>query len=65
MSTTKLKDKSRSGRGGRAFSPGQNGQEVFFGPLTAPNAFKRALSSLHDLMELPVIPPDSGVGYLV
>jgi hypothetical protein len=57
----KLKDKSRSDRGGRALSPGENGQEVLFGPHTAPNPFKRALNSLHDLMELPVISPDSGV----
>lgn len=65
MSSTKLKDKARSGRGGRAFSPGENGREVFFGPTTAPNSFKRALDSLHDLMELPVVSPDSAVSYIV
>jgi hypothetical protein len=64
VSRTKLKDKSRNGRGGRAVSPGENGQGVFFGPLTAPNSFKRALNSLHDLMELPAISPDSGVSCL-
>jgi hypothetical protein len=65
MSRAKLRDKFRSGRGDRAILPGEKGQEVFFGPLTAPNSFKRALNSLHDLMELPVISPDSGVSCFV
>jgi hypothetical protein len=59
MSRLKARDKTRSGRDGRTVLPGENGQEVFFGPPTAPNSFKRSLISLHDLMEL--IPPDSRV----
>ena len=55
----KVRDKARSGRGGRAMSPGEHGQDVFYGPSTAPNSFKRSLDSLHDLMEL--ISSDSGV----
>jgi hypothetical protein len=57
----KLRDKSRSDRGGpsHAGSPGENGQDFFFGPPTAPNSFKRALNSLRDLMELPVVSPVS------
>lgn len=63
----KLRDKSRNDRGGpsHAGSPGENGQDFFFGPPTAPNPFKRALNSLRDLMELPVISPDSGVSCFV
>lgn len=64
MSHAKVKDKSRSGRGG-VVSPGENGQDGFFGPATAPNSFKRALNSLRDLMELPVVSPDSGVSRFV
>lgn len=64
MSHAKLKDKSRTGRGG-VVSPGDSGQDGFFGPATAPNSFKRALNSLRDLMELPVVSPDSGVSRVV
>ena len=59
MSRLKVRDKAPSGREGRAVSPGENGQDVFFGPLTAPNSFKRSLNSLHDLMELFL--PESAV----
>jgi len=55
----KARDKTRSGREGRAVPPGEHGQDVFFGPSTAPNSFKRSLDALHDLMEL--ISSDSGV----
>ena len=56
----KVRDKTRSAWEGHAVSPGQ---EIFFGPSTAPNSFKRSLDSLHDLMKL--IPSDSGVCRLV
>jgi hypothetical protein len=59
MSGLKPRDKARNGREGRAVSPGENGGDIFFGPPTAPNSFKRALNSLHDLMEL--IPPEAPV----
>jgi len=55
----KARDKTRSGREGRAVSSGEHGQDVFFGPSTAPNSFKRSLDSLRDLMGL--IPSDSTV----
>lgn len=59
----KVRDKTRSAREGRAVSPGEHGQDIFFGPSTAPNSFKRSLDALHDLMEL--IPSDSSVCRLV
>lgn len=59
----KARDKAKSAREGRAVSPGEHGQDIFFGPSTAPNSFKRSLDALHDLMEL--IPSDSGVSRLV
>ena len=59
----KVRDKTRSAWEGRGVSHGGHGQDVFFGPSTAPNSFKRSLDSLHDLMEL--IPSDSGVCRLV
>jgi len=54
----KVRDRARNGREGHAISPGRK-QDIFFGPPTAPNSFKRSLNSLHDLMEL--ISPDSAV----
>lgn len=58
----KARDKTRTGREGRAVSSGEHGQDVFFGPSTAPNSFKRSLDSLRDLMVL--IPSDSAVCHL-
>ncbi len=57
----KARDKTRSGPDseGRNVAPGENGQDVLFGPQTAPNSFKRSLDALLELMEL--IPSDWAV----
>ncbi|KAI0263300.1 hypothetical protein BC834DRAFT_938963, partial [Gloeopeniophorella convolvens] len=48
----RARDESLPGMTGHMITPGENGQELFFGPHTAPNSFKRSLESLIELMKL-------------